>query len=80
MTQKTFQLYFKTLQTKYKRLEIVIFFNRAFVRSNTYESIRVMGQYPKDRNTDSCIRLNLHADTSVLISSIDWWKMGNGNK
>jgi len=32
-------LHFKTLQTKYKRFEIVIFSTGVLVRSNTYESI-----------------------------------------
>jgi len=37
MTYKSFQLHFKTLQTKYKRFEIVIFLTGVLVRSNTYE-------------------------------------------
>ena len=38
MTHKSFQLHFKTLQTKYKRFEVVIFSTGTFVRSNTYKS------------------------------------------
>jgi len=37
MTHKSFQLHFKTHQTKYKRFEIVIFSTGVLVRSNTYE-------------------------------------------
>jgi len=37
MTHKSFQLHFKTLQTKCKRFEIVIFLTGVLVWSNTYE-------------------------------------------
>jgi len=48
MTHKSFQLHFKTFQTRYKRFEIVIFSTGVLVRLNIYESTLVYRGYESE--------------------------------